>query len=93
MNRANAKWTGQRAFMSCGQRMNCVDLFKNLARVVGDLQSNGCDPNRAVGAFKQCHTQFLLEFLDLSRQRRLTDKTAFCRLAEMEGVAKRNQVA
>ena len=79
--------------MPCGQRINSVDLLKNLTRVAGDLQSDGCDPNRAVGAFKQCHTQFLLELLDLSRQCRLTDKTAFCRLAEMEGVAKRNQVA
>ena len=79
--------------MPCGQRMNCVDLLKNLTCMAGDLQSNGCDPNRAFGAFKQCHAQFLLKLLDLSRQRRLTHKTAFCRLAEMEGVAKHNQVA
>ena len=79
--------------MPSGQRMDSIDLFENLTRVAGDLQSDGCDSNRPVGAFKQCYAQFLLELLDLSRKCRLADKTVFCRLAEMEGVAKRNQLA
>ena len=79
--------------MPGGQRTNSVDLFKNLTRVAGDLESDRCDSNRAVGPFKQGHTQFLLELSDLSGKGRLTDKTAFCSLTEMEGVAKRNQVA
>ena len=51
-----------------------------------------CYFHRAAGAFKNCHAQFFFQFLDLTTQGRLTDETAFRRLAEVAGFGYRNDV-
>jgi hypothetical protein len=63
-----------------------VGLFDHLPGVRHDRLADGRHLNRAVGALKDPDAQFVLQLLDLTAQRRLADKSALRRPAEIAGL-------
>ena len=78
--------------MGTGQFLDDISLLQHLSGVRQDGAAHRRDFHRTAGAFEQRHPQFFLQFFDLPAQRRLTDKTAFRRLAKVVSLCHGNEI-
>ena len=73
--------------------MHLFDFGDHPARPFQDVAPGRREHDLPRGAFDQLHAEFVLEFFQLRRQRRLADMAGFGRAAEMPLVGEGDQVA
>ena len=72
--------------------LHFLDIGDDAPRAFGGVAAGGGQHHPARRAFDQRHAEFILELLDLGRQRRLADEAGCGGAAEMFVVGERNQV-
>ena len=78
-----AQRTCQRVLVLLGELLDGGGLFEHALGLGDDLRAQRRDGNLGAAAFKQDHAQFIFQFLDGDRQRRLGDVTGLGRMSEV----------
>ena len=76
MNRADAKRPCQQIILITAEATNDFGLFQNLPGMPNDLLADCRDMDTAVGSLEKRRTELFLEFVNLSGECGLADKTA-----------------
>ena len=89
---ANAHGSGKRVGCGSGQRRDVSHVAQHDACPSRHFGTNGSQGHTGTGPFDQLHPEFLFQFPQLGRQRRLRDMHIFSSTTEVQSLGDGNQI-